>query len=412
MKNKKKELIMIIVALTSSVVMAIVYLNILNKNREEKTKLEYYSYINQLHDIFLNSDEVKREYVLDEKIKVKTTVEEEWQVFLKKMLKRNSNFFTSVAIIDNNTGRIIGVYGNGRNKLQKANNIIFSPTHPAASLFKIVSSAELLQNQKISPDTKFSYRGRGTTLYKYQLKDKITKWSRKINFKKAFAFSNNVIFGKAAIKNSNAVELSEMAYEFGFNRDILTNLDLQLSKFRPATDQYNLAEVASGFNKKTLTTPIHAAFLSYVVASKNPVKTISIIENISKNNIIFVNPERKVISHVSKSLREDVYNLMEFTALSGTARSLTRRLRYNVKKNYSIGAKTGSITGGLPKGKREWLTFFVKPNGEDDLGISVSIMNIYKDKWYQKPTYFGKKVIKHYVKLKSEPKRLTSSGRN
>ncbi len=339
------------------------------------------------------------------------TLKEEWQNFLQKALKRNSNYFTSVTVIDNNTGEIIGLYGRGRGTKENANNLLFSATHPAASLFKIVSSAELMNNQKIEPETKFSYRGRGTTLYKYQLKDKITKWSRKINFKRAFALSNNVIFGKAAIKNTNAVELTKMADSFGFNRDILTNLKLKLSQYRMAESQYQLAEIASGFNKKTLTTPIHAAFLSHVIATDSPVHTLSLIKGINLAGEEVETSPKRVVSNIDQELRDDVFNLMEYTVQNGTARSLIRRMRYSTRKKFNIGAKTGSITGGIPSGKREWLTFFIQPNEGDDKGISVSIMNIYDKKWYQKPSYFGRKVINFYTKSKEiEFKRLSVNG--
>lgn len=407
--SKREVKLLSFISVVSVLIAVVIYTNILEK-KEERKRAAVESAIYKTHKKIINEELVQKNYQI-ENAEIELTLNSEWQGFLQKLLKRNSNYFTSITVIDNNTGEIIGLYGKGRGTKESANNLLFSATHPAASLFKIVSSAELMNNQKIEPETKFSYRGRGTTLYKYQLKDKITKWSRKINFKRAFALSNNVIFGKAAIKNTNAVELTKMADSFGFNRDILTNLKLKLSQYRMAESQYQLAEIASGFNKKTLTTPIHAAFLSHVIATDSPVHTLSLIKGINlADEKIEVAPKR-IVSNIDQELRDDVFNLMEYTVQNGTARSLVRRMRYKTRKKYSIGAKTGSITGGIPAGKREWLTFFVQPNDKKDKGISVSVMNIYDKKWYQKPSYFGRKVINFYTKSKDiEFKRLSLNG--
>lgn len=107
--------------------------------------------------------------------------------------------------------------------------------------------------------------------------------------------------------------------------------------------------------------------------------------------------------------------MMETTVRRGTARSVYRGLRRKFRDEITVGGKTGSLTGGLPYGKRDWITLYAAPrDGSLGKGISVAIMNINVKKWYVKSTFLAKKIINYYYqevfpKLKSD---LTQSTLN
>ena len=63
-----------------------------------------------------------------------------------------------------------------------------------------------------------------------------------------------------------------MAHKFGFNQDLMKEFSLGQSFFEEPKNDYNLAEIASGFNKKTMMSPIHAALLSSVIVNKGVIK--------------------------------------------------------------------------------------------------------------------------------------------
>jgi len=66
-------------------------------------------------------------------------------------------------------------------------------------------------------------------------------------------------------------------------------------------------------------------------------------------------------------------------------------------KNIDVAGKTGSITGGIPFGKRDWFVSYAKPNDKTgDNGISVCVMIVNVKKWYIKSTYLAKKIIQYY----------------
>ena len=347
----------------------------------------------------------------DKNIGVSYTINPDLQMGLEKILKRYPSFHTAVVVMDNKTGKILAAAGINRQDREINFSLPFSTTHPSASLFKVVTTADLLENGKMLPHTKMSYRGRGTTLYKYQLKNKISRWTRWISFQKAFASSNNVIFGKAAISKSSGPSIFKTAFKFGFNRDLMNDFNLGPSRFLMPESQYHLAELASGFNKETVISPVHAASLSSVIANNGKFVTPFLIEKITlegETSKLFDVEEKQVISEKTAT---DLAAMMELTTQRGTARAVLRgRLGKKIGKAFIVGAKTGSITGGIPKGKRDWLTLYAKPKETvvsvekpslNSSGISLAVMNINDKKWYYKSTYIAKKVLELYLKTQN-----------
>lgn len=336
---------------------------------------------------------------------------------IRKLLKRYRPDYTAVVVIDNNNGNILSAIGHQRQNNQANDVLAFTSTHPSASLFKIVTSASLLDNGSITEDSRFKYRGKGTTLYKYQLKNKESRWTRTQDLKSAFAHSNNVVFGKAAINNISSEDLFQMAERFGFNEDLMVDVNLSKSRFLHAHSDYHLAELASGFNKDTLISPIHGAVLASVVANEGtliyPRLVLDISSTDEKNEVVWNNTIRKKEVFTQESAQY-IEELMEYTVKRGTARRLERGLPYKLRRDLAVGAKTGSITGGIPEGKRDWVSVFAKPNykGAKDKGISICVMIVNQKKWYIKSTLLAEKIIEYYYKTVSPLNEIASLTSN
>jgi cell division protein FtsI/penicillin-binding protein 2 len=318
---------------------------------------------------------------------------------VKRYLRRYRSDYASVVIIDNNTGSVLTAIDYTKKTKEFGTAITFSSTNPAASIFKVITAADLLENKKVDSETPFSYSGKSSTLYKYQLKNKKNKWTRTIPFKKAFARSNNVIFGKAAQKNTTAVSLQNTANKFGFNHDLFQLLDVGESQVFTATTNYGLAELASGFNKATMISPVHGAVIASVIANEGYLVNPKLITRVydSKNEREIWKPEHLKKKVLSKESADELNTMMRLTVQSGTARGAFRANKMRRIKNIDVAGKTGSITGGIPFGKRDWFVSYAKPNDKTgDNGISVCVMIVNVKKWYIKSTYLAKKIIQYY----------------
>ena len=371
----------------------------LSKVQNQKQKELFIIKINnKIKQVFLKQNQVKDTiFVLDKKkYKISYSINHQLQKFIKRRIKRYRPDYSAVVVIENKTGKIISAidYARYNNKFSK--NLVFSNTHPSASLFKIITSADLLESARINIKDRFFYQGKGTTLYKWQLKNKKTKWSRYQSLQSAFAISNNVVFGKAAIQNLNSNSIFTMASRFGFNNNLMTDVSLPKSKFPMAINQYNLAELATGFNKQTTIAPVHAAVLSSVIANDGYLISPQIINSVTRfdNKKSVINYEQTKRRVISKQTTNSLQKMMHMTIERGTARNSFNKLRNSLRKNLYIGGKTGSITGGIPYGKRDWFTAFAKPY--QDSGISIAVMNINKEKWYIRSSELAQQIIEFY----------------
>lgn len=361
----------------------------------------------RLEKEFFASQDWPSEIEIDqEKFQIEYSQNSDLTAYIKTLLKRYRSDYSAIIVIDNENGRILSAVGFERSTNEFKNSLAFSTTHPGASLFKIVTSAELLEHGQVNPDDVFDYRGRGTTLYRYQLKDKKNRWTRSVSFGRAFAYSNNVVFAKAAIENSSESDLFRMAVDFGFNRNIMADLEIGKSTFLLPEDSYNLAEFASGFNKKTLMSPVHAAVLSSVIANGGKLKYPTLVKSVTDSNgEEYWAPERPQSDVISSKTAFDLSEMMQATVLRGTARGGFRGFDRSLRERLVIGGKTGSITGGMPFGKRDWFTAFAVPKSGMGSGISISVMNVNQKKWYVKSTFLARKVIEYYFK-KIDPSGL------
>ena len=331
--------------------------------------------------------------------------------YTRNLLKRYGSDFCAVVAMENETGRILTATGVQKGDHRINDRLVFTSTHPAASMFKIVTAANLLENSKIKLQSSFYYRGKGTTLYKYQLKDKKSRYRRSQTFKKAFAYSNNVIFGKAAINYTNSESLFKTALEMGFNKKLMKELPLSESILVMPKNEYQLAEIATGFNRITMISPLHAALISSIVSNKGNLISPKIVDSVvdKNDNLIWRNQKKtkRVLGEPSALKLEE---LMKETIWRGTARSSFLGFSRGLKEKIVLGGKTGSLTGGVPYGKRDWFTSFAYPEGKRKRGISVAVMIVNKDKWHVRSPYIANKVIKYYFsKIYPQKQSLTDN---
>jgi cell division protein FtsI/penicillin-binding protein 2 len=330
---------------------------------------------------------------------LKYTFREDLEDFIKKQLALYRPDYTSVVVVDNENGHVLAAVDYSRAKHIFGRDLAFTNSHPAASVFKVITASDLLENTHIKTSTEFSFTGRSTTLYRHQLKEPPhRRWVRSLDFEKAFATSNNVIFGRTALENLTPAGLKKMAEKFGFNKKLVEGVNLAPSVFNMAKDQYNLAELSSGLNTDTLMSPVHGAVIASVVANggvfRYPV-VVQQVENIKDQKIIY--PPLKKDEHVlTPQTAEDLRTLFMATITQGTARSSFRRSQYLLSK-LEIGGKTGSLTGGEPFGKRDWFVSYAKSlEDKNDKGISICVMIVNQKKWYIKSPLLAKNVMEFY----------------
>ena len=330
---------------------------------------------------------------------IRTTIDTKLQKYIQRLLKRSRTLQSAVVVLNSMDGRVIAMADRDSNG--NRTNLNLKADYPAASLFKIVSAAAALEKSGYTPDTALYFRGRRHTLYKSQLKQIKDRWTTKTTLRKAFALSNNSVFGKLGIYVLGQQGLTEYAEKFAFNRPIPFDLPLAVSYIAVPADEFGLAEIASGFNKKTLISPLHATLLAAAAANKGMMPTPWLVDIIQdKDDRVLYHADTTVLTRpVVGKAAEDLTFLMQYAARSGTSRSVFRKLRRKKRfKKFELGAKTGTINDRMDRFKYDWITAFALAPGANN-GIAVGVLGVHGKILGTRSTEMARAIIDYYFRM-------------
>ncbi len=330
---------------------------------------------------------------------IRTTIDTKLQEYIHRILKRARTLQSAVVVLNANDGRVIAMVDRDANGNRA--NLNLRADYPAASLFKIVAAAAALENSGYTPDTPLYFRGRRHTLYKSQLKQKRDRWTTDTTLRKAFALSNNSVFGKLGIYVLGQKVLTDYAEKFAFNRTIPFDLTLAVSPISVPAHEFGLAEIASGFNKETLISPLHATLLASAAANKGMMPTPWLVETIQdqKDQVLYHADTSVLNRPVVGKAAEDLTFLMQYAARSGTSRSVFRKLRRRkLFRPFEIGAKTGTINDRLDRYKYDWITAFaLAPDGSR--GIAVGVLGVHGKILGTRSSELARAIIDYYFRI-------------
>jgi peptidoglycan glycosyltransferase len=151
--------------------------------------------------------------------------------------------------------------------------------------------------------------------------------------------------------------------------------------------------------------PFHGAVMASIVGNNGYLKRPSLLSEVKEveSGKTVWKPQYQIERVLSEDSAEEMKELMTYTVKRGTARSAFSRMKWKWRKSLEIGGKTGTITGGVPYGKRDWFVSYAKPiDSEVDSGISVSVMIVNKEKWYVKSAYLANLFIQYYYDQKAK----------
>jgi cell division protein FtsI/penicillin-binding protein 2 len=273
------------------------------------------------------------------------------------------------------TGKILAMISH--DKYEPDTNNCIDSRFPAASIFKIVTAAAAIEECNLNSDSDLSFCGGKYTLYKSQLKKRTPRRSIRVAFKDSFAQSINPVFGKIGQHYLGREVLLDYAKSFGFNRPIDLEIPVESSVIHVSEKPYHWAEIACGFNRDTLISPLHAAMVASAVVNGGKLPKPHIIEEITdeKKAVLYkptIESSRSVVDYqTSAELRE----MMENTIKTGTCRKFFRGYRKNdTLSRLDIGGKTGSLCGSTCNIRYDWFVGYAgEKSGSKKIAVAVFI---------------------------------------
>jgi penicillin-binding protein A len=148
----------------------------------------------------------------DDGKQARLTLEPKLQGSMEKLLRMYKPVGAAVVALDPKTGKVLALAEYGEGSATKS-------LYPAASVFKIITGAALLE-KGINPEVETCYHGGVHRLVGKLLEDKPNLDRRCLSLSMALAKSANVVFAKMAVKHLDADDLRKAAEQFLFNRPI------------------------------------------------------------------------------------------------------------------------------------------------------------------------------------------------
>lgn len=332
-----------------------------------------------------------------QEVQVHYTLDKKLQSEAETLLKQYKPDYGSIVMMEADTGRIIAL-ASFEKDAEEPTNLALRATFPAASVFKVVTATAAIDHAGVSPSDTIRFNGGNYTLYrKNVLSDKITKWTRSISLKEAFARSINTAFGRLSLEHLNPEIINEYANRFMFNQKIPSDLPVEMGvAFVPQEKGYMLTEVASGYNKMNRMSPIQGAMIAAAVINEGRMVVPFVVDHLSDSTGKAIYRAETVDSGflMTPDSSEKVRELMEQTILSGTSRKSFRDLVRNRQfREIEMGGKTGHLTGDNPKGRVDW---FVGYASDDSRRIAVAALTVSKKYWTVKSAYLGRSMFRRY----------------
>jgi penicillin-binding protein A len=297
----------------------------------------------------------------NERFVVETSLDPTLQGKLIDAMDQKNSRFVGVVVMEADSGKILALAG--LNKVDPNANPCLQSIFPAASLFKIVTAAAVIDQDHFTCTTPVRFNGYKHTLYKRQLNNTKNAYTNTLTFAQSFAQSINPVFGKIGELRLGKEILEKYGKGFGFNQPIDFELPVAPSHLALADSSYQWAEIACGFNNDTKISPLHAAMIVSAVLNQGRMIAPSLIERIvdANGNEIYHShatwQQRAMSPKASYTLAE----MMQTVVRSGTARGFFKNLRRDpVLSKLSIGGKTGSIYNRSHDTRFDWFIGFAE----------------------------------------------------
>jgi len=273
------------------------------------------------------------------------SVDPDLQTSAQAVMQRYQIPVTGAVLMEVKTGRIL-VYAS-RVGEGPPYDVNVRAMAPAASVFKVVTSAALIEDAGLSGSTEQCYRGGKSQILAEELVDdpKRDKWCSTMGM--ALGRSINVVFGRLAQKHLKPAELQATAGAFGFGSPVPFVVPNEAPKVEMTEERVEFARAAAGFWHTTLS-PLAAVSLAQTVANGGIALEPRIVDRIvnGKDEAWKENrPPRVLRRAIRPETAQELRRMMTNTVAAGSAwKSFHDKAGGAYLANVGVAGKTGTLT--------------------------------------------------------------------
>jgi cell division protein FtsI/penicillin-binding protein 2 len=249
--------------------------------------------------------------------------------------------------------------------------VIGSARFASASLFKLVTSAALLELGQVPLDTEVCYRGGQRCIERRHL-DPPRAPDHCSTLRDALGHSRNAVFAQLATRALSRGDLVGMAARLGFERRVPFDQPVLVGSVSIPYDDLGFARTAAGFGRSTLS-PLGAAWLAAIVASGGQAPRLRIVERAGEYE---APPGRASAGRVLRpATAHALTRMMEVTVQSGTSRDVFfdedgRPLLGRIR----VAGKTGTLQPAASEPTTSWFVGFA-PSRRPAVVVAAMLQN-------------------------------------
>lgn len=332
-----------------------------------------------------------------ENLNIKWTLDDRLQGYADSIFKSYKPDYGAVFMFDADTGRVLAISSFEKGKPTES-SLALRATYPAASVFKVITATAAVDQAGLKPGHTIRFNGGNYTLYKKNvMSDRINRWTRTVTLKDAFSKSLNTAFGRLVLEKLEPETLNEYANRFMFNQDLATDFPVDKSvALVPSEKNYELTQVASGFNRFNRMSPVVGAMIASAIVNDGKVVVPYIVDEITdeQNTVVYRGETLEKGQIMAEVSAQKMRSMMEETVLTGTSRKSFRSLVKSKKfREVQMGGKTGHLTGDNPKGRTDW---FVGYAFDDERKLAIAAITVNEKYWTIKSAQVAQMLFRKY----------------
>lgn len=302
--------------------------------------------------------------------------------------------YGALVALDPKTGRVLA-YVSHSSANPDAGDLVRDPTPPAASVFKVVTGAALL-DAGVTPAERVCYGGGMSGLKEADLVDDEARDRSCVSLAEAMGGSINTVFAKLADRKLDGARIARYAQAFGFGHALPFDAPLRSSPYDVPEDRLERARTAAGFWHMHMS-PLHAALIAATVANGGAMPRASMIDRIrdAQGQSLHAHTPATFRSVVGRATASALTSMMALTVSEGTAHSAffdTKGRPY--LPGIAVAGKTGSLSSERPYRHYSWWIGFA-PEHAPEIALAALVVNT--PKWRIKSSYVAREALRQYL---------------
>lgn len=323
-----------------------------------------------------------------------TTLDRELSHAATRLLEQARPVEGAAVAVDVRTGEIL-VWAELRKSGPKG-SIITAARAPAASVFKLVTTAALFEAGGVRPSDEVCISGGVKSIERRHL-DAPRGARTCAPFSQALGHSRNAVYAQLATRRLARQDLIDIAQRLGFNAEVPFDWPVPVGTLTVPYNDLEFARTAAGFQGSTLS-PLGGAYLASIIAQGGVARRFHLVRKSGEALTAEVDDETRVLS---ASTARRITRMMEVTVHSGTS-----RLIFNDETGHSLlpGIRVAGKTGTLrPDSSGETASWFIgfAPSQKPEIVVSVMLEN--GAVWRQKAAEVARDLLRVYFHRRGAP---------